>query len=53
MVTTLMMSAQMTALGLLDIKVFRYKVYDVITSVYEVINKNSSCDLNFIVNVVM
>ena len=48
-----MMSAKMATLGLLKIKVFRNKSYDVITSVYDVVNKNLSLDLNFIVDVVM
>ena len=48
-----MMSAKMATLGLLKIKVFRNKGYDVITSVYDVVNKNLSRDLNFIVDVVM
>ena len=47
------MSAKMATLGLLKIKVFRNKGYDVITSVYDVVNKNLSRDLNFIVDVVM
>ena len=53
MVTILMMSAKMAILGLLKIKVFRNKVYDVIISVYDVINKNLLRDSNFIVDVVM
>ena len=53
MVTILMMSAKMATLGLLKIKVFRNKGYDVIISVYDVINKNLSCDSNFIVDLVM
>ena len=53
MFTILMMSAKMATLGLLKIKVFRNKGYDVITSVYDVVNKNLSRDLNFIVDVVM
>ena len=53
MVTILMMSAKMATLGLLKIKVFRNKDYDVIISVYGVINKNLSDDSNFIVDVVM
>ena len=53
MVTILMMSAKMVTLGLLKIKVFRNKGCDVIISVYDVINKNLSCDSNFIVDMVM
>ena len=48
-----MMSAKMAPLGLLKIKVFRNKGYDVITSVCDAINKNLSRDSNFIVDVVM
>ena len=39
MVTILMMLAKIAILGLLKIKVFRNKGYDVITSLYDVINK--------------
>ena len=53
MVTILVMSAKMATLGLLKIKVFRNKGYDVIISVYDVINKNLSRDSNFIVDLVM
>ena len=53
MVTILMMSAKMATLGLLKIEVFRNKGYDIIISVYDIINKNLSCDSNFIVDVVM
>ena len=53
MVTILMISAKMATPGLLKIKVFRKKGYDVIISVYDVINKNLSRDSNFIVDVVM
>ena len=48
-----MMSAKMDTLGLLKIKVFRNKDYDVIIFVYDVINKNLTRDSNFIVDVVM
>ena len=48
-----MMSAKMATLGLLKIKVFRNKGYDVIISVYDVINKNLSRDSNFIADVVV
>ena len=48
MVAILMMWAKMATLGLLKIKVFRNKAYDVIISVYGVIN-----DSSFIVDVVM
>ena len=53
MVTILMMSAKITALGLLKIKVFWNKGYDVIISVHGVTNKKLSRDLYFIVDVVM
>ena len=39
MVTSLMMSAKMTTLGLLKIKVFQNKDYDVIVSVHDFISK--------------
>ena len=42
MVTILMMSAKMGTLGLLKLKVFGNKGYDVIIFVYAVINKNLS-----------
>ena len=51
MVTILMMSAKMATLGLFKIKVFLNKCYDVIISVYDVINKNFSCDSNYIIDV--
>ena len=44
---------KMATLSLLKIKAFKNKSYDVSTSVYDVINKKSSCESNFIVNVVM
>ena len=53
MVTILMMSAKITALVLLKIKVFWNKGYDVIISVHGVTNKKLSRDLYFIVDVVM
>ena len=52
-VVTILMSAKMSTLGLLKIKVFWNKGYDIIISVYDVINKNLSRDSNFIVDVVM
>ena len=48
-----MMSAKITTRGLLKIKAFRSKGYDVIIYVYDVINKNLSHESNFIVDVVM
>ena len=53
MVTILMMSAEITTPGLLEIRVFWNNGYDVITFVYDVTNKILSCDLNYVINVVM
>ena len=53
MVTILMMPAKMTTLGLLKIKVFCNKDYEVITFVHDVTNKILLSDSNYIVNVVM
>ena len=53
MVGILMMSARWTTLGLLKIKVFAKKGYDVIISVHDSISKNLLHDSNYIVNVVM
>ena len=53
MVTTLMISAKMATPGLLKIKVFWNKGYDVIISVHGVTNKVLSCESSYIVNVVM
>ena len=53
MVTILMMSAKMATLGLLKIKVFWNKGYDVIISVHDVTNKILSRDSNYIIDVVM
>ena len=53
MVTFLMMSAKIATLGLLKIKVFWNKGYDVITSVCDVTNKILSGELNYIVDVIM
>ena len=53
MVAILMMSAKLIALGLLKIKVFLNKGYDVITSVHDVNNKILLRDSNYIVDVVM
>ena len=49
MVTILMMSAKMTTLDLLKIKVFWSKGYDVIIFVYDIL----SGDSNYIINLVM
>ena len=53
MVTILMMSAKMATLGLLKIKRFWNKGYDVIISAHEVTNKFLSHDSNYIIDVVM
>ena len=53
MVEFLMMSTKLATLGLLKIKVFWNKSYDVITSVFDVTNKILSSDSNYIVGVVM
>ena len=48
-----MMSAKMATPGLLKIKVFWNKGYDVIISVHDVTNKILSRDSNYIVDVFM
>ena len=53
MVVILMMSAKMATVGLLKIKVFQNKDYDVIISVQDVTNKTILSDSNYIVDVVM
>ena len=53
MVAILMMSSKMATLGLLKLKVFLNKPYDVIIFAYDVINKISSRDSFYVVNVVM
>ena len=53
MSTILMMSAKLVTLGLLKIKAFWNKGFDVITSVHDVTNKIVSCDWNYIVVAVM
>ena len=53
MVTILMTSAKMSTLGLLKIKVFWSKVYDVIISDHTVTNKSLLRDWNYIVDMVM
>ena len=53
MVTILMMSAKMAAPGLLEVKGFWKKDYDVIISVNDVTNKMLSRDSYYNVNVVM
>ena len=53
MVKIWLMSTEMATPGLLKIKVFENKSYDVITSVHDLINKILSRDSNCIVDVVM
>ena len=48
-----MMSVKMATLGLLKIKTFLNKGYDVITFVYGVTNKVSLCESNYTVDVIM
>ena len=52
-VETLMMLPKLATLGLLKIKTFSNKDYDVMISVHDVTNKISSRDSNQIVNGVM
>ena len=53
MVAVLMMSAKLSTLGPVKIKVFWSKGYDVMISVYDDTNKILSRDSNYIINVVM
>ena len=53
MVTIFMMSAKIASSGLLKIRVFWNKGYDVIISVYNATNKILSLDSNYIIDVVM
>ena len=53
MATSLIMSAKLATQGLLKIKVFRNKGYDVIIYVHDVNNQILLCDSNYIVDVVM
>ena len=48
-----MMPTKLATLGLLEIKVFWNKVYDVIISAHDVINKILSRESNYIGDVVM
>ena len=48
-----MMSVKLATLGLLKIKIFWNKGYDVITSIFDAINKILSGDSNYIIDVVM
>ena len=53
MVPILMISAQIGTLGLIKIKIFWDKGYEVIISVYDVTNKILSRDSNYVVDVIM
>ena len=53
MVTILMMSAKLVTPGLLKIKIFRDKGYDVIIPDYDVTNEALPRDSNYTVDVVM
>ena len=52
MVAVLMMSAKLASLGLLKIKVFWNKGYDVIISIHDVTNQILSRDSNDIVDAI-
>ena len=53
MVTILIISAKLATPGLLEIKIFRNKDYDVIINDCDIINKILSHDSNYNVDVVM
>ena len=53
MAAILMMSAKLATLGLIKIKVFWYKGYDVLNSVHDVTNKILLGHSNYVVDVVM
>ena len=53
MVTIIMVSAKLLTPGLLEIKIFRNKGYDVIILDYDVTNKILSSDSNYTVDVAM
>ena len=53
MVATFMMSSKLASLGLLKIKLFWNKDYDVIIFVHDLTNKILSLDSNYIVDAVM
>ena len=53
MVTNLIMSAKIATLGLLKIKVFWSKDYDVIISAHDITSKILARNSNYIVDVVM
>ena len=53
MVTILMMSAKLGTLGLLKIKIFQNKGYDVIVFAYGITNQILSSDSKYFLDVVM
>ena len=53
MILILMMSAKLATPGLLKIKIFQNKIYDVIITNYDVTSKILSLDSNCIVDVLM
>ena len=53
MVAILMMSAKVTTLGLLEIKEFWNKIYDIIISVHDFTSKVLQLGSNYIADVVM
>ena len=53
MAAILMISAKLATLGLLKVKLFWNKSYDVIISVHDVTNKMLSCDSNDMADMVM
>ena len=53
MVTILMVSTKMATLGLVAIKIFSKKRYDVIISVHDIIKKTLSGDSNHVIDMVM
>ena len=53
MVAILMISGKLATLGLLKVKIFWSKDYDVIISVHDFTSKTLSCDSNYVVDVVI
>ena len=53
MITILMVSTKMATLGLVTIKIFSKKRYDVIISVHDIIKKTLSDDSNHVIDMVM
>ena len=53
MVVIMMISAKLTTPGLLKIKVFWNKGYDVIIRIHDVTTKILSCDSNYVVDVII